>query len=158
MPIGWNHLTATPDAAAINRLRAAWSWHLPAYHTPLLFSALGDMFYEVPTGEIWWLNTGTAELSKLAEDKQEFEALLSTEAADDWFLPPLIEKLVRAGKVLTLGQCYTFVTLPIFVGGGYTVENLNPVPAHEHFGLTGELHKQIYHLKDGDQVRIRIAN
>jgi hypothetical protein len=43
------------------------------------------MFYETPAGEIWWLNTGTAELSKVAENKQEFQQLLGTELANDWF-------------------------------------------------------------------------
>ena len=88
---------------------------------------------------------------------QEFQRLLGTECADHWFLPSLIEKLRRADKILAPGQCYTFVRLPIFAEGTYTIENLNPVPAKEHFGLTGELHKQIRHLKDGDKVRLRIV-
>jgi len=155
--IGWKHLIVTPDTDAISELKAAWSWLLPTHYEPLLFNALGDMFYETATGEVWWLNTGTAELAKLGESKQEFQQLLGTESADDWFLPSLIEELMQAGKVLTEGRCYTFVTLPIFIGGTYTVENLNPVPAREHFGWTGEFHKKISHLKDGDKVRIRIV-
>jgi hypothetical protein len=58
-------------------------------------------------GEIWWLNTGTAELTKVAESRATFEHLLDTDASRNWFLPPLIEKLVQAGKLLGEGQCYS---------------------------------------------------
>ena len=98
MPVGWNHLTMTPSADAIGELRSAWSWLLPSNYQPVLFSSFGDMFYEVPTGEIWWLNTGTAELSKVAESKHEFQQFLGTELVNDWFLPPLIEDLVKREK------------------------------------------------------------
>jgi hypothetical protein len=157
MEIGYDQLLASPDADAISRLRLAWSWLLPEHCEPLLFSALGDMFYETQTGEVCWLNTGTAELSRVAESKQEFQQLLGTECAEHWFLPPLIEELRRAGKILTARQCYTFVTLPIFAEGTYTVENLNPVWAKEHFELTGALHQKILHLQDGDKVRLTIV-
>src|SRR5262245_37080759 len=89
----------TPSVDAIEELRAAWSWLLPDDYQPVLFSALGDLFYQIPCGEIWWLNTGTAEVSKLADNQSEFQRLLDTDKADEWFLPPLIEKLISAGKI-----------------------------------------------------------
>jgi hypothetical protein len=147
----------TPSADAIEELRTAWSWLLPDHYQPVLFSAFGDLFYKTPAGEVWWLNTGTAEVSKIAESQLEFERLLGTDKADDWFLPPLIEKLINAGKALSPGQCYTFVTLPIFREGTYTAENLNPVDAREHFGLTGYNHKEISNLPDGATVNIKIV-
>jgi hypothetical protein len=50
------------------------------------------------------------------------------------------------------------VTLPVFRGGTYTVENLNAVNAKDHFGLTGHIHEEIFNLHDGDAVRIKIAD
>jgi hypothetical protein len=76
VPIGWKALTMIPSAEAVGELRSAWSWHLPDQYQLVLFSALGDAFYETPSGEIWWLNTGTAELSKVAESKEQFQRLL----------------------------------------------------------------------------------
>jgi hypothetical protein len=151
-------LTITPSAEAIEELGREWSWLVPERYQPVLFTALGDMFYETPSGEIWWLNTGTAELSKVADGRGEFQRLLCTEAADHWFLPPLIEELIQAGRVLNEGQCYTFVTLPVFREGAYAAENLNPVDAKQHFGLTGSIHKQISSLQDGDTVRLKILD
>jgi len=157
MSVGCNALTMTPSVDAIEELRAAWSWLLPDDYQPVLFSALGDLFYQIPCGEIWWLNTGTAEVSKLADNQSEFQRLLDTDKADEWFLPPLIEKLISAGKTLSSGRCYTFAILPIFRQGAYAVENLNPVDAREHFGLTGHIHKEISNLPDGATVKIKIV-
>ena len=48
-------------------------------------------------------------------------------------MPYLVEQLHAAGKVPESGECYTYVTLPVFAEGKYEVDNLNPVPAGEHF-------------------------
>jgi hypothetical protein len=73
--------------------------------------------------------------------------------ADEWFLPALIDKLQMAGKLREPGECYTYVTLPIFTEGKYEVDNLNPVPAAEHFELTGHIHRQIAEMPDGAKMR-----
>ena len=80
------------------------------------------------------------------------------ERADEFFLPPLIGKLIAAGKVLQPGQCYTYVTLPIFKEGSYTVENLVPMSMKEHFELTGKMHGQLQDLPDGATVKINITD
>jgi len=56
------------------------------------------------------------------------------------------------------GECYTFVTLPIFREGKYEVDNLNPAPAREHYGLTGSIHKQLRDLPNSAQVQIKVAS
>ena len=151
-------LTIMPDDDAIEELKQSWSWLLSEPYRPILFTALGDMFFQAPSGHVHWLNTGTGEVTKVAASLDEFERQLSSEQALDWFLPPLIEKLVQAGKVLKAGECYTFVTLPIFREGTYTVENLNPVNAKFHFGLSGSIHEQIRELPDGAKVEIKIVD
>ncbi|HEX5363625.1 MAG TPA: T6SS immunity protein Tdi1 domain-containing protein [Gallionella sp.] len=110
---------------------------------PVLFTALGDVFFQPDSGGIWWLNTGTAEVTRVAGSVDQFRELLGTEIVDEWFLPSLIEQLHAAGKVPDEGECYTYVTLPVFEEGKYEVENLNPVPAYEHFALTGDIHCEI---------------
>jgi len=64
----------------------------------------------------------------------------------------------EAGKTRAEGECYTYVTLPIFVEGEYTVENLNPVPAKEHFELTGSILRQLDDLPDGADVDIEVKH
>ena len=157
MSIGWSALTFTPDDEALAELRSSWSWRLKEPFVPLLFSTLGDMFFEKSAGDVYWLNTGTGEVTRIADNRDHFRELLAGEMADEWFLPPVVEKLHAAGKVPEPGSCYTFVTLPIFSEGTYSVDNLNVVPAKSHFGLTGHLHQQIAELPSGTKVQIKVT-
>ena len=153
MSVGWSSLTFEPTDDAIEQLAEAWAWRLKVPFRPVLFSTLGDMFFARDDGAVWWLNTGTAELTRVADSIEHFHERLATDVADEWFLPALIEKLQLAGKLREAGECYTYVTLPIFAEGKYEVDNLNPVSAAEHFELTGHIHRQIAELPDGAKVR-----
>jgi hypothetical protein len=154
MAIPWSALTFEPAAEAVDELADAWAWRLKDPFRPVLFSILGDMFFARDDDSIWWLNTGTAEVTRVAESVDEFRDQLGTELADDWFLPHLVELLHAAGKVPEVGECYTYVTLPVFHDGRYEVDNLNPVPALEHFALTGHIHREISALPDAPKARV----
>jgi hypothetical protein len=158
MALTWNDLICTPDADAIDALAESWAWRIGDGYTPLLFTALGDMFYEADEGGIFWLNTGTAEVERVAESVTGFNQLLREDIADEWLLPALVEALLDAGKLRGEGECYTYVTLPIFAEGEYVVENLNPVAAIEHFELTGSVLQQMQDLPDGTDVKIDITH
>lgn len=155
MTVAWSSLTFAPSPEALRELQTSWAWLLREPFTPVVFSSLGDVFIELDSGGVWWLNTGTAELARVADSGAHFENLLNSALADEWFLPKLVAELHAAGKVPGPGECYTFVTLPIFREGKYEVENLNPVPAREHYGLTGLMHKQLHDLPDGAKVQSR---
>ena len=153
MSVGWSSLTFEPSDDAIEQLAEAWAWRLKDPFRPVLFSTLGDMFFARDDGAVWWLNTGTAELTQVADSIEHFKERLATDVADEWFLPALIDKLQMAGKLREPGECYTYVTLPIFTEGKYEVDNLNPVQAAEHFELTGHIHRQIAEMPDGAKMR-----
>src|SRR5262245_18877099 len=123
MAVGWSSLTFEPTADAIDALTEAWSWRLEDPFRPVLFTTLGDMFFARDDGAVWWLNTGTAEISRVADSVDEFEEKLGGDIVDDWFLPHLIQDLHSAGKIPEEGECYTYVTLPIFKEGRYEVDN-----------------------------------
>jgi hypothetical protein len=153
MSIGWDALTFEPGAETIEQLAESWAWLLKDPFRPVLFSVLGDMFFARDDDSVWWLNTGTAEVTRVAESVDAFQERLGTDQAEEWFLPHLIELLHAAGKIPEDGECYTYVTLPILQEGRYEVDNLNPVSAWEHFSLTGEIHRQIAALPEGAKVK-----
>ena len=154
MSINWSNLTFTPSDEAVQRLAEAWRWKLQESYVPVLFSSLGDMFFQPESGGVWWLNTGTAEITHVADTVEQFRDLLGTTLADEWFMPSLIEKLVLSGKVLKPGQCYTYVTLPVFAEGKYEVDNLNPVSGIDHFSATGHILCEIESLPSGATVKL----
>lgn len=155
MQVMWTQLAFLPSDAALAELVEAWSWLLPEQFEPVTASTLGDVFFQQGSEAVYWLNTGTAEISRVAESRSAFMDLLKTEKADEWFMPSLIQDLLNAGKPLKPGYCYTYVALPIFKEGKYEVSNFNPAPAGEHFGLTGALHRKISDLPDGAQVQVK---
>ena len=156
--ISWSDLHFSPNTQAIHSLATSWQWLLPNGFTPILFSILGDMFFQEATEEVYWLNTGTGEITVVAKSVEQFNELLASAEADNWFMPNLVEQLHDAGKIPTENQCYTYVTLPIFAEGKYDIENLNPVPASEHFAMTGELLNHLQGLKDGATVNFSIED
>ena len=151
--IGWSDLTLTPDEASLRTLRQSWNWLLGKDWSPVLFSILGDVFLRHEK-QVEWLNTGTGEITAVSEDEEAFREALATERADDWFMPGLVSALHEAGKRPGPGECFTYAIYPIFAEGRYEVANFAVVPAEEHFGRSGDLHRQLSELPDGTQVRL----
>lgn len=151
----WSELVFTPSSEAVAELRESWLWLLGSKWRPLLFSAVGDVFLQLEAGTVWWLSTATGSLEQVAESESEFIGLLGGEQVNEWFLPGLVEALQTAGKPLSPGQCYSYTTLPVFAEGSFSVENMYPLSAKEHFNLTGRVMKQIQSLPDGSKVLIK---
>ena len=155
---GWSQITIHPSDAAVSVLRESWRWQLGEVWTTLMFSAIGDVFFEVSAGTVWWLSTATGALEQVAESCEQFAVMLEGEAVDEWFLPGLVEVLRSQGKQLGEDQCYTYAILPIFSGGSFSAENMYPVLAAEHFSMSGNLHESIRKLPDGAQVQVTISD
>jgi hypothetical protein len=153
----WSDVTITPPDEAVAELRKSWSWLLGSRWRPLLFSAVGDVFLELQAGTVWWLSTATGSLEQVADSESDFVGMLNGEQAEEWFLPGLVEALQSAGKHLAPGQCYSFTTLPVFAEGSFSVENMLPLSAKEHFGVTGHVMQQIQSFPDGTEVSIKIV-
>jgi hypothetical protein len=154
----WSQITIQPSDTSVEALRKHWRWQLGDDWTPLMFSAVGDVFFEVAAGTVWWLSTAIGSLEQVAESKQQFAELLGGEKADEWFLPGLVEALRSQGKVLSSDQCYTYAILPVFSQGSFSAENMHPVSAAEHFSMSGHVHESIRQLPDGAQVQVTITD
>jgi len=153
----WSQITIQPQDAALASLRNSWKWMLGDAWTPLMFSAIGDVFFEVPAGTVWWLSTATGSLEQIADSRDEFRELLGTEKADEWFLPGLVEALHSSGKILESEQCYTYAIFPVFAEGSFSVENMNPVSAAEHYAFSGHVHESIRQLPEGAKVKVTVT-
>jgi len=153
----WSQITIQPSDVAVKSLREHWRWQLGEDWTPLMFSAIGDVFVEVAAGTVWWLSTATGSLEQVAESRQQFAELLGSERTDEWFLPGLVDLLRSQGKVLDPEQCYTYAILPVFSQGSFSAENMHPVSAAEHYSMSGHIHESIRKLPDGTQVQVNVT-
>jgi len=129
---------------------------LPSPIEPLLFSIFGDVFFRAGSESVHWLNTGTGEIVQVSATLSEFQQLLGSAKAADWFLPQLVEQLHVAGQIPGPGQCFTYAVLPVFAEGKFEIWNFKPVHAREHFVLTAKVLRDISDLPDGARVRLRI--
>lgn len=133
---------------------APWDWLLPDAFTVWFVNRFGDVFATIDDGSILMLDVGGGTLERVADSRDEFcDQVEIPENASDWFMIPLIDALVAAGKTLKPGYCYGYGQNPV-LGGDYTVANTTVIPIHEHFGLNADIHKQIKDLPDGAKVKI----
>jgi hypothetical protein len=158
MTLTINHLTKDISSVDFEDILSCWTWKTADMKTVTAISVLGDLFFVGEDNAIYWLQTDGGELTKVAEDLKEFEQFLrDEEKVDEWFLPHLVEQLIKAGKTLKGNEVYSFKKLPV-LGGEYSVHNIEPTDMGVHFAFTGQISEQIKDLPDGTKVNIKIES
>ena len=139
-----NDLTVNIEYLERDSLLSDWEWLLGGVYLPILISASGDAFVQnVNNGQVWWLDTGGAELSQVAGSLEEFNELLSDkEFVIDCFAVEMIGDLIQSEKVLSVGQIYS-LSKPWLLGGKYELSNIEPTDIEVHFSLTGQIAQQV---------------
>lgn len=160
----WSEIAFVPDAEMADEAGRAWQWLIPGPWQPLVSSMFGGLFLEQATGGVFWLETGTGEIERVAASAREFNDFLASERdaawqerVDEWFLPGFVQALHDAGKKPASGQCYGFTILPIFAEGRYEIDNVFILSAHEWLSFTGFMHEQIRDVPDGGKVVLKVT-
>lgn len=136
-------------------LLANWSSLIPPESSPWLLSRFGELFFEQADGKIGMLQVSNFQYSVVATNKRDYEEwLVDPDKMSEWFLAPLVDQLVSTGKILKPDYCYSF-TQALGLGGSLNAENVMTIPIREHFGLWGEVHRQIKDLPPGSQVILK---
>jgi hypothetical protein len=148
-----DNLTVDPGEIDPDSLLAEWRWLVGPVTTPVLITALGDLFLRNEKGAILHLDTCSGLLSQVAGSNIEFRSLLARgDFVDKWFSPQFIVQLKADGMDLSPGQCYGY-KLPPVVGGSTELSNMEPTNLLLHFGLLGQLHRGVKNLPDGTPIR-----
>jgi hypothetical protein len=153
MRITWKELTVSLDGLSSDDLLGEWRWLVPPELSLHLVSTLGDCFLMDKAGAIYWLDVGGAELTRIANSSAEFDALRQqSNNASQWFCPQLVGDLLSEGKSLKPHQCFSYKT-PLTLGGEYSPENFEPTDIAVHFGVLGQIQKQVKAFPVGTEVR-----
>jgi hypothetical protein len=124
-------------------LLASWRELVPADSSPWLLSRFGELFLEQSDKRIGMLQVSGFRYCIVAENMQDFDEWLDDpDKRIEWFLAPLVDGLVLAGKRLLAGYCYSFIT-PLGLGGQLSEENVMMIPIREHFLCLGSVFQQI---------------
>ena len=152
MKITWNELTINPDGIDFDALLEDWRWLVPESMSPVLLSALGDLFLVDQDNTVHWLDAGSGTLTQVADSPQVFQTMMQQpEHANEWFLPQLIGDLIESGAVLKPGQCYS-CDVPPGLGGEFNLENVKPSDLLVHFSMTGQIFFQTKDLPPGTPI------
>jgi hypothetical protein len=155
MTLTINQLTKDISAVDIEDVLSCWTWKTADMKTVAAISVLGDLFLVGKDDAVYWLQTDGGELTKVADDLQQFEQYLyDVEKIHNWFLPSLVEQLITAGKTLKESEVYSFKQMPV-IGGEYSVDNIEPTDMSVHFAFTGQISEQIKDLPDGTKVNVK---
>jgi hypothetical protein len=137
-------------------LLSCWKWKVGDMKTIVVISVLGDLFLIGEGAAVYWLQTDSGNLIKVADSIQQFETYLKdSEKFDYWFLTPLVEKLIGTGKLLKQDEVYSYKKIPV-IGGEYSVDNIEPTNMSVHFAISGQICEQIKDLPDGTKVSIKV--
>jgi hypothetical protein len=137
LTVGFSHLDRMT-------LLEDWNWKLKGSFLPILLSASGDAFVQhVGNDEVWWLDTGGAEFSKVAETQEQFNELLTQkEFVIECFAVQMIGDLMQSGNSLGDGQIYS-LKQPWILGGKYELSNIEATDIEVHFSITGQIAQQV---------------
>ena len=156
MELTLEDLTIDLNKIDIADILSCWSWTLAdiAMDTVFIISCLGDIFFIGEDKGIYWLQCDCGDLSKIAENRDEFADKLSDyEYYENIFLPELVIKLKNAGKALKENQIYSYKKMPV-LGGEYTVDNIESTDISVHFSLSGQICERIKNLPDSTKPNI----
>ena len=152
MNITWDDLTVNIDHLDSDSLIENWRWLIGESMTPILVSAIGDIFLRDNDDTIYWLETGVGELTPVAESPAQFAEMLDDAyVIDEWFLPQLVADLKVKGMELEPGKLYGFKQLPK-LGGEYRANNFDLVDIAQHCAITGQMLFKLKDLPEGASV------
>jgi hypothetical protein len=152
MQITWNELTVSPDGVDLDGLLSEWRWLADESYRVVVITSLGDLFLRREDGPIFWLNTCDGTLTEVASSAEEFKQLMGRpEHANEWFVPQLVGDILTAGKGLGPGECFGYKVPPV-LGGELAPDNFEPTDLQVHFGILGQIHKQVKDLPPGAPI------
>jgi len=157
MKMNLDDLTVDFNNDLADKLTEDWTWLIGTNKTPIIVSAIGDMFLKDVNGKIYWLDVGQGKCELVADRLEDFEEKLKNiEQVNEWFMIDLTTAL-RLSKELKDGQLYSYKKLPV-IGGDYTVDNFEPIDIEVHFCFAGQIQKQIKDLPDGTKVNVKFES
>lgn len=117
-----------------------WRWLVKETFTPILCTALGDLFLQGPAGQVFRLDVELGVFRSAARDAEAFEAeaMLSHDA---WWKPTLVDEARRRTRALVDGECFSWITAP-GRGGARDASNLCPRTLVEHFSALGRAYAE----------------
>jgi uncharacterized protein YkvS len=158
MPLDYRQFTKDLNKIDLQDICSDWQWLLNNEYSPIMVSLSGDMFLSKVDGVISWLDTGTGQLEKIAENSAEFLlALTDLDNIDKWLLASTVLDLIESGLILKETEVYSYKIMPI-MNGDYSIKNFDAMDISVHFSMTGQICRQLQNVPNGTKInKVTIA-
>jgi hypothetical protein len=158
MLLDYRQFTKDLNKIDLQDICSDWQWLLNNEYSPIMVSLSGDMFLSKFDGVISWLDTGTGQLEKIAENSAEFLlALTDLDNIDKWLLASTVLELIENGLILKETEVYSYKIMPI-MNGDYSTKNFNATDISVHFSMTGQICRQLQNVPNGTKInKVTIA-
>lgn len=77
--------------------------------------------------------------------------MVKPDKANEWFVPQLIGDILTSGKRLAPSECFGYKVPPV-LGGEVQPDNFEPTDLQVHFGILGQIHRQVKDLPPGTPI------
>jgi len=145
------HLTKTFPVDAFREALESWSWLPLAGKVPVLATAFGDVILQDAEG-YWFLDAAGGKLDKIASNRDELRAALSSpEGRDQYLLAGLAHEAETQGLMLAESEVFDFTQPPV-LGGQFVVENLQIKDFVVSLNISGQIHNQVRNLPPGTKI------
>jgi hypothetical protein len=152
--------TLTIDLSQIDcdELLSDWRWLVDKSYTPLILTAMGDMFLTAENGSVYMLNLMDGRFEIIADSEEDFKnKLQDDDISSEWFLPEIVQANKTMGIVLKQNQCYG-MEIPAFLSGKLEPDNIKPTDIYVYYSVTGQLLHQVKDMPPGtriDKIKIK---
>jgi hypothetical protein len=144
-------LTKTFPAEAFREALESWSWLPLAGKVPVLATAFGDVILEDSEG-YWFLDAAGGRLDKIASNRDELKAKLSSpEGQDQYLLAGLAHAAETQGLKLAASEVFDFTQPPV-LGGQFVIDNMQPKDFVVSLNISGQIHNQLRNLPPGTKI------
>ncbi len=100
----------------------------------------------------WFLDAAGGKLDKIASNRDELEAALSSpEGQDQYLLAGLADAAETQGLMLAESKAFDFTQPPV-LGRQFSVENLQPKDFVVSLNISGQIHNQVRNLHPGSKI------
>lgn len=153
MAITMSDLTVNYSHLDRDTLLEDWSWLIGPTKLPILVTAAGDVFVQdVDDNTVHFLDAGAGQTHQVASDPEELRSLLADkEFVISHLSVQMVGVLVQGGIKLGPGQVYSF-KVPPFLGGQYTLDNMEVSEMAVHFAITGQVCRRMRDVPLGTPI------
>ena len=151
MPVP-EHLTASINSLTVESLQSDWRWLVVGNYTPVLMTALGDLFLRDEVGNIHFLELMSGEFKQVAASQEEFDRLCAAGSSGRaWFAGFLVMELRKIHGELAPGECFG-CKIPLSLGGKLEANNFERTDIQSHYSVLAHLYRQTKHLPQGTKI------